>query len=106
MITTETQHLERAALAAHRAGESWNSFWQRIGDQVRAIEPYNRPRFRRLHNRLAHLVLTGDESGMYPPGDPDSLPWLGDDASPDDVRTVATLQPAVQRQLNFPEAVA
>ena len=86
-----TQTLERAALAAHRAGWKWNQFWDEHGGDVCRAEPHNRQRFQRLVRRLLSLVASGDTDGMEPAG----APWLDDDHAehpkPADVGTVARI---------------
>jgi len=61
-----TKALERAALAAHRAGQTWAEFWQRHGDAVRQAEPHDRQRFHRLLRRLSALLLCGNSDGHEP----------------------------------------
>lgn len=85
-----TKQLERRAVEAHRRGESWAIFWGRHGDDVRAVEPYNRGRFRRLVDRLLALVVSGDTDGQQPIGDDDAMAWERDDQpSPHDSKTQA-----------------
>jgi hypothetical protein len=75
---TNEQHLERLALDAHDRGVRWSDFWREHGDQVRAAEPYNLQRFRRLVCRLLALVVSGDTDGQQAVGD--DAPWEADDA--------------------------
>jgi hypothetical protein len=84
------KHLERAALDAHRRGESWAAFWRQHEAAVRRAEPWSQEQYRRLVNRLLHLLVSGDESGMEPVGD-DLEPWVRDDeaSKPADVGTRA-----------------
>jgi hypothetical protein len=82
--------LERAALAAHRRGTGWATFWQEHAQAIRQAEPWDRGRFRTLVNRLMHLVASGDGSGEQPAGDDDAPPWVVDDApGPHDSQTQA-----------------
>jgi hypothetical protein len=78
MQTKDLTPLEQQALAAHEQGTGWNDFWQEHGNEVREAEPFCRERFRRLVQRLAHLVATGDGSGRFGVGD---CPWEADDAA-------------------------
>jgi hypothetical protein len=90
------RRLERHALAAHRAGDTWNQFWERHGAAIIKAEPHSRAKFRRLVAKLLHLVASGDPSGQEPAGEP----WLLDDVpepvGPHDTRTEAKCQ------LSFP----
>ena len=83
--------LERAALDAFQRGETWAAFWEVHGNEVKAAEPWNRRRFKRLVNRLLSLVASGDTAGMMPVADDDALPWALDDEAiqPADVGTQA-----------------
>jgi hypothetical protein len=92
--------LERSALDFHRRGLGWSDFWAKHGEQVRQAEPWNRERYRRLYLRLMHLVVSGDTSGQFPPGD-DSEPWLADDeaSKPPDTITHARLLFPLEKNL-------
>jgi hypothetical protein len=81
--------LERAARAAHRDGIGWNDFWVTVAEQVRTVAPYDRDAYRRLVERLLHLLTTGEASGQEPAGD--VMPWTVDDEAgkPADVGTQA-----------------
>jgi hypothetical protein len=82
-----TKQLERQALDAHRRGVGWTDFWQQHGEEVRAVEPYDRGRFYRLLTRLLGLLTSGDCDGQEPV---DPEPWLGDDQpEPNDAGTQA-----------------
>ena len=90
--------LERAALACHRVGSTWDSFWREHGERVKQAEPYDRGRYRRLVNRLLSLVVSGDTAGQTAVGDNDAMPWeAADQPGPHDSKTQArcllTLQP-------------
>ena len=87
------KHLEAAALDAHRRGLTWGQFHAEHGDAVAKAEPINRQRFRRLTDRLLHLLVAGDMDGMTPVGD--DAPWERDDrlGEVDDAATHARLQP-------------
>ena len=61
------KELEAAALAAGKRSESWGSFWQRHREDVRLAAPHDRAAFHRLHGRLLHLHLTGDDAASMPP---------------------------------------
>jgi hypothetical protein len=90
------KQLEALAVDAHHRGETWAAFWQQHAERVRNAEPFSREQYRRLVNRLLHLVTSGDSAGQYPPGD-DPEPWLIDDKpSPHDTITQARLQPIPQ----------
>lgn len=81
-----TKHLERAALAAHRAGQTWAEFWQQHGREVAAAEPWNVGRYHRLVNKLLSLVASGDrEQRPIPVGLlwGEQSPWDEDDAEAD-----------------------
>ncbi len=87
--------LETKAIAGHTKGQSWETFWQLHGDQVKAAEPYNNQRFRRLVRKLSHLLLCGEASGQFGVGDGDPEPWVRDDdvaGVDDDSATAAVLQ--------------
>jgi hypothetical protein len=71
------KQLERSAREAHRLNIYWPQFWQMRGEAIRAAEPFDRQRFRRLVSRLLALVVSGDDDGMEPLGD---TPWEIDDA--------------------------
>jgi hypothetical protein len=87
-MSSRQEELERAAIDAHERDLSWADFWGANGAAVRAAEPWDRERFRRLVNRLLHLVASGDGSGAEPAGDAE--PWEPDDApAPDDSTTAA-----------------
>ncbi len=96
-MSKEERALERAALDAHRRGDTWATFWASHAEQVRAVEPYDRDAYRRLVSRLLALVVSGDLDGQEPAGD--AMPWTVDDdaGKPADVRTQARcLWPIVQ----------
>jgi hypothetical protein len=81
--------LEHLALAAHARDERWATFWPTVAADVAAIEPYDRDAYRRLVNRLSHLLTCGDVDGLVPVGD-----WFTDDVQSvplvvDDVTTNA-----------------
>jgi hypothetical protein len=65
---TTPQHLERLALAAHQAGATWDTFWEKHGAEVCRAEPHDRQRFARLVRRLVDLVGAGDAAGADPAG--------------------------------------
>lgn len=96
MTTKEVQHLERAAVAAHRDGQSFATFWPTVAKAVEEQHPWNRAAFHRLHDRLMHLVICGNSDGQYAAGDADATPaWERDDTAgkPHDTETAARLQP-------------
>jgi hypothetical protein len=62
-------HLEQLAIQAHRADDTWATFWRHYGPLVIALEPHDRQRFHRLIRRLTSLVATGDTDGMTAVGD-------------------------------------
>jgi hypothetical protein len=68
--------LERRAVDAHRAGDTWTQFWDRHGGEVCRAEPHHRQRFQRLVRRLLALVASGDCDGQEPI---DAEPWRTDD---------------------------
>ena len=72
-------HLEAAAVAAHRAGDTWDTFWRQYGPHAITIEPHDRHRFQRLLRRLTALVAAGDLDGMDAASDP--APWEQDDSA-------------------------
>jgi len=75
--------LKTAALAEFKSGGDWSRFVDQHGHEIREAERYDAQRYRRLRGRLLHLLTTGDEAGMFPPGDPDALPeWAADDDTP------------------------
>jgi len=86
-----TKHLERRALDAHRAGDTWAEFWHQHGGTVANAEPYHRNAYHALVRRLLALVVSGDDCGMEPIGSA-MQPWERDDAAkPADVGTRARL---------------
>ena len=81
--------IERAALDFHRHGIGWSEYWARHADAIRKCEPWSRARFRRLIDKLLHLLTCGDADGMEPT---DAEPWVQDDSEankPADVGTQA-----------------
>jgi hypothetical protein len=70
--------IKAQALEAHHRGETWAAFWQQHADTIRKAEPWNRQRFKRLVDRLLHLLTTGEPSGQEPPAIAE--PWERDDA--------------------------
>jgi hypothetical protein len=87
-----SKKLERAAIAAFHRGLGWSQFWERYGAAVRACDPYNAGRYRRLYLRLLSIVTSGATDGMMPVADDDNLePWERDDnaISPHDMPTHA-----------------
>ena len=89
--------LEKAALDGHKQGLSWHDWWTEHGEAVKAAAPFDNRRLRKLVNRLAHILLTGERSGQFPPDDPDAVPqWEVDDQLErdriDDSTTAARLQ--------------
>lgn len=93
-MSKEARELEQAAIAAHARGQRWFDFWAERGPRVIAAEPYNRQRFKRLRDRLLHLLCCGDDSGQEPI-DNEPEPWVVDDeaSKPSDSTTAAKLQP-------------
>ena len=95
----ERTRLERAAIAGHAAGTSWSTFWTRHGAEVGQAEPWDNVAYRRLVNRLSHLLVCGNADGMTAAGD--AAPWEQDDEPSypaSDDRTAARLlwSPAAQ----------
>jgi hypothetical protein len=74
--------IERAALDAHRAGDTWTMFWEQHGAEVCAAEPQDRQRFARLVRRLLSLVTSGNSSSMEPAAKPRLLVAQQDQPSP------------------------
>ncbi|GAF79986.1 unnamed protein product [marine sediment metagenome] len=64
--------LKRKAVQAHNAGENWQTFFDSVRDEIRAIEPYNLRRYRKLVLDIHRLWLCGD--GKRGCGD-----WWADD---------------------------
>jgi hypothetical protein len=62
----QIKQLERAALDAHRRGDTWASFWQEHATTICNAEPHSRQRFQRLVRRLLGLVTSGDTAGQHP----------------------------------------
>jgi hypothetical protein len=87
------KQLERRAVAAHRAGDTWNQFWERHGAEVCAAEPHNHQRFGRLVRCLLPLVASGDTDGMTAVGDDGTIAWEIDDnaAKPADAGNAARI---------------
>jgi len=76
--------------ARNATGTTWCDYWAAHADAVRAAEPYDRGRYRRLVNRLLSLVVSGDTAGQTALGDDDAMPWeLDDQPSPHDSKTQA-----------------
>ena len=86
-----TKQLERAALDAHRRGESWQQFMQTHHDSMRACESSDVQRYRALCGRLLHCLATGERSGMEPPNV--ESPWERNDnvVTPADTGTKANI---------------
>ena len=73
--------LERAAVAAFARGDTWTQFFADMGPSIRALEPFNARRYRRLTDHLLCLIVAGDVIGHVPVGDDDETPgWVRDDA--------------------------
>ena len=87
---TAHEQLERLAIDAHTRGDTWTAWWPSVAEQVRAAEPWNRGRYRRLVGRLLALVASGDVDGQRPVG-ADLEPWEADDAKPADTGTAARI---------------
>ena len=81
--------LNAPPLTAHHRGDTWATFWQEHGKQVRQAEPHDRGHFRRLVDRLLCIVVSGDDSGMEAAGD--VMPWTVDNdaGEPADVDRLA-----------------
>lgn len=77
---SKQKQLERFAVHAFEHGESWNTFWDKHAAAIKAAEPYDAGRYRRLYQRLLHLLTCGDTNGMMPVADDDATPWEADDA--------------------------
>ena len=60
------QALERLAVEAHHRGDTWNQFWPGVAAEVSQAEPWDNAAYRRLVNRLSHLLTCGDTGGMLP----------------------------------------
>ena len=72
--------LERAAIEAHRHGQTWEEFWRNHAAKVREAEPRDRARFHDLVKRLLHLVCAGEPAGRSNVGAPSApMPWERDD---------------------------
>jgi hypothetical protein len=59
--------LLQAAEDAHAVGEPWASFWHRVGDDVKALVPFDRAKYRRVYNRLLSVAVSGDTAGICGP---------------------------------------
>ncbi|MGW8256003.1 MAG: hypothetical protein ACWGMZ_00805 [Thermoguttaceae bacterium] len=82
--------LEHKAVEAHRQNMGWLEFWPTVAEDAKRIEPYSREKYRRLVQRLLHLLTTGEPGGEEPPRIAE--PWERDDAEaskPADVGTQA-----------------
>jgi hypothetical protein len=82
------QQLERRALDAYRAGQTWAQFWAEHAGAIGRAEPYDARRYHRLVRRLLALIVAGNEDGAEPMGD-GLQPWERDDARPSDTQTTA-----------------
>ena len=65
-VSLTRKALEAAALAAHARGDDWKAFWPTVAGDVAAAEPWDNVAYRRLVNRLSHLLTCGDTGGMRP----------------------------------------
>jgi hypothetical protein len=76
-MSATVKQLERRAVAVHKAGTTWGTFWRQYGPHVIALEPHDRRRFHRLRQRLLGLLVSGDTDGQEPVGDgwPRPCPW-------------------------------
>ena len=77
MNTNAVRFLEERAIDAHCQGIGWSEFWQEHAYAIRAAEPYDRSKFRRLVNRLLSLVTAGNLDGQQPM--PAGLLWGQED---------------------------
>ncbi len=100
------QTLEHRAIEAHHAGVAWHEYWESHVDLIRESEPDDEQAFDRLVKRLMHLLITGDESGQFPPADPDEIKsWNRDGAAeqPNETTTRARLQTAFPLAVEAPQ---
>ncbi len=75
--------LERLAVDAHLAGDTWAEFWNRHWGDIAMIEPQDDPGHDKFVRRLFALVVASDCDGQRPAGDggPCPCPWeVGDQA--------------------------
>ena len=63
--------LEAAALAAHRSGVPWATFWPTVAEDCRRLQAACPDAHRSLYGRLLALVVAGDEDGQEPPATPE-----------------------------------
>ena len=75
------KQLERLAVAAHRRGDDWNTFYAKHAGDVQALEPWNLAARNKLVRRLSVLVAAGDLDGAEPIANswPRPEPWELDD---------------------------
>jgi hypothetical protein len=92
--------LERLAINAFRRCLRWSEYWQAHGDEVKQCEPFNARRFKRLYDRLLHLLTSGDTNGQQSIIDDSAEPWVQDDTSTpsDSVTAARCLWPAQSTQ--------
>jgi hypothetical protein len=100
----QVKELERLAIDAHHRGETWAAFWNQHGNEVKAAEPYNRQRLRRLVNRLLSLVVSGDLDGQEPPSILE--PWELDDSEANKPADTGTQARFDWEQLSGNEVIA
>jgi len=62
----ERTRLEQLAIDAHHRGEDWQTFWLTVAGDVAALEPWDNMAYRRIVNRLSHLLTCGNTGGMRP----------------------------------------
>ena len=86
-MTKEEQALEAAALAAHRAGQTWGAFYAKHRHAMQQAEPVDRGRYHRLLRRLLALLVSGDDEVL--PVDDGEPGWECDDAPVVDDSTTA-----------------
>jgi hypothetical protein len=71
------RELEQLAIDAHARGDRWSTFWPSVADDVRRMASYDRRAYHRLVDRLLSTLVSGEDSGIEPPGNGD---WeLGED---------------------------
>lgn len=82
--------LEKAAVKAHRCGQTFAQYWEQYQEAIRTVGP--RDRFNSLYRKLLCLVVAGDSDGSEPLGD--DAPWIADDerTKPSDTATAARWQ--------------
>jgi uncharacterized Ntn-hydrolase superfamily protein len=74
MPTTLADLINRA-VAGHRRGERWSTFWPQVAKHVEVMADGDPEKRQRLAERLLAALASGELSGIEPPGsEPTAVP--------------------------------